>query len=128
MLAELIDKALDWTVIPGYSRIGYSVRRRFWVRRDAERPMSGWTVLVTGAGSGIGSRAPRRSPAPAPTSTCSSATASAARTRARISERTGSDRLQLEVCDISSLDSVREFAAGFASASASSTCSSTTPG
>ena len=30
MIGAAIDKLMDWTVVPGYSRVGYSVRRRLW--------------------------------------------------------------------------------------------------
>ena len=117
MLAELIDKALDWTVIPGYSRIGYSVRRRFWDRRDAERPMSGWTVLVTGAGSGIGkSAAEAFAHAGAEVHMLVRNRERGERAREEVARRSGSERIELELCDVSDLASVREFSARFASA------------
>ena len=46
-----LDRALDLTVVPGYSRLGYSVRSRWW---DELPRMDGRVVLVTGATSGIG--------------------------------------------------------------------------
>ena len=117
MLAQLIDKALDWTVIPGYSRIGYSVRRRFWDRRDAERPMSGWTVLVTGAGSGIGkSAAEAFAHAGAEVHMLVRNRERGERAREEVARRSGSERIELELCDVSNLASVREFSARFASA------------
>ena len=117
MVSELIDKALDWTVIPGYSRIGYSVRRRFWDRRDAERPMSGWNVLVTGAGSGIGkSAAEAFAHAGAEVHMLVRNRERGERAREEVARRSGSERIELELCDVSSLASVREFSARFASA------------
>lgn len=40
-----LDRALDLTVVPGYSRLGYSVRGHWW--EDLPR-MDGRVVLVTG--------------------------------------------------------------------------------
>ena len=46
---------LDRTVLPGYSRIGYDVRRRGWARDDpASGSLRGKVAVVTGAGSGLG--------------------------------------------------------------------------
>lgn len=115
MLPSLIDRSLDWTVVPGYSRLGYALRSRSWPDEPPEDGYAGRSVLVTGAGSGIGA------------ATCERLARGGATVhmlvrnrergedaRARISERTGSDRLVLELCDVSSLASVREFAARFA--------------
>ncbi len=114
MLAKALDDAMDWTVLPGYSRIGIAIRRRFWKQR-AEAGLAGSTVLVTGASSGIGAAA------------CEIFARGGAsvrmlvrnrekgeRVRRSIAARTGSECLQLEVCDLSSLASVRAFAADFA--------------
>ena len=49
---SLIDRALDATVVGGYSRIGYELRRRAWPPLDAD--LRGRTVAVTGASAGIG--------------------------------------------------------------------------
>lgn len=52
---DLLDGLLDRTVVPGYSRLGFAVRRRFWSATDpAPGALAGRTVLVTGANSGIG--------------------------------------------------------------------------
>ncbi len=44
---------LDRTILPGYSRIGYHVRRRGWAPIP-DRALDGRTVLVTGGTSGLG--------------------------------------------------------------------------
>ncbi len=51
--AAAADKVLDVLVVPGYSRIGPRLRRRWWPADAApfDRPRH---VLVTGAGSGLG--------------------------------------------------------------------------
>jgi dehydrogenase/reductase SDR family member 12 len=50
-----LDTLLDRTVAPGYSRLGYLVRRRWWPDDDP-RPgaLAGKRAVVTGASSGLG--------------------------------------------------------------------------
>lgn len=50
-----LDRVLDRTVVLGYSRLGYAIRRRRWAADDP-RPgaLAGRTALVTGGGSGLG--------------------------------------------------------------------------
>ncbi len=114
MISSAIDRAMDWTVLPGYSRIGYSVRRRFWEQRNPENALRDWSVLVTGASGGIGAAACERFARGGATVHMLARNRERGEdARARISERTGSDRLELELCDVSSLESVRAFAADF---------------
>ena len=117
MLMSVLDRTLDWTVIPGYSRIGYALRRRSWAQADSDRRLDGWSVLVTGAGSGIGAAATEQ------LARRGASVHMLVRNRERgqaaldrVAAATGSDRLALEVCDVSSLASVRDFAASFAPA------------
>ena len=53
MLSRTVDTILDRTVVPGYSRIGATVRRRFWAADPMPFP-SPIDVVVTGASSGLG--------------------------------------------------------------------------
>ncbi|WP_439380987.1 SDR family NAD(P)-dependent oxidoreductase [Amycolatopsis lexingtonensis] len=51
----LLDTLLDRTVVVGYSRLGYALRRRAWAAGDpAPDALRGRVALVTGAGSGLG--------------------------------------------------------------------------
>lgn len=55
-LASAVDTALDRTVAPGYTRIGYAVRRTLpgWPADPAPDALSGRHAVVTGASSGLG--------------------------------------------------------------------------
>src|SRR5680860_259334 len=109
MVSAIIDRALDWTVLPGYSRIGYSIRRRSWPRRNAR--LDGWGVMITGASSGIGAAATEQlARAGATVHMVVRNRDKGEDARAGISERTGSDRVHLQLCDVSNLAAVRELA------------------
>lgn len=53
-ITDLLDTALDRSVVLGYTRIGSALRRRWWPDDPAPGSMEGKRVLVTGATSGIG--------------------------------------------------------------------------
>jgi NAD(P)-dependent dehydrogenase (short-subunit alcohol dehydrogenase family) len=115
MFSRVIDRAFDWTVVPGYSRLGYALRSRSWDEAESQARLDGWTVLVTGASAGIGAAAAERfARAGASVHMLARNRERGEDARARISEATGSDRLVLELCDISDLGAVREFATRFA--------------
>jgi NAD(P)-dependent dehydrogenase (short-subunit alcohol dehydrogenase family) len=109
--ADLVDSALDLTIVPGFSAIGYRARKRIfgW---EADR-LEGRSVMVTGANAGIGkaislelcrrgakvhmvARNPEKGEA----------------AREEIALESGVEP-QLHICDVSSLASVREFATAF---------------
>jgi dehydrogenase/reductase SDR family protein 12 len=54
MLRSLLDRALDLTVVPGFSRVGYLARRTGF---EPLPRMEGRTVLITGATAGLGREA-----------------------------------------------------------------------
>jgi NAD(P)-dependent dehydrogenase (short-subunit alcohol dehydrogenase family) len=59
-MTRLVDGVLDRAVVPGYSRIGYLIRRRAWPADDpAPGSMVGRRALVTGASSGLGTATAR---------------------------------------------------------------------
>lgn len=114
-----LDRLLDRTVLLGYSRVGYALRRRGWAADDpGPGALDGRTAVVTGAGSGLGEatalglarlgarvhllvRSPER----------------AAQAMQRIAERLRGDGLaadlHLERCDVSDPIAVEEFAEEF---------------
>jgi NAD(P)-dependent dehydrogenase (short-subunit alcohol dehydrogenase family) len=52
-----LDRLLDRTVIPGYSRLGYALRRRAWPDDADPDALAGRQAVVTGAGRGLGEAA-----------------------------------------------------------------------
>ncbi len=53
MIGSLLDTILDRTVLAGYTRVGYRMRRGMWSTAE-EQPMGGKVVLLTGGTSGLG--------------------------------------------------------------------------
>lgn len=56
MIEDMIDSLLDRSVLLGYTKIGYQIRRRFWAHAPL-RSLQGKKVLITGASSGLGEAA-----------------------------------------------------------------------
>ncbi|HEX6228047.1 MAG TPA: SDR family NAD(P)-dependent oxidoreductase [Solirubrobacterales bacterium] len=114
MFRRLLDRAMDWTVLPGFSRIGYSVRERIVPRGPIE--LGGKSVMVTGASAGIGEAAcVEMARAGAGIHMVVRNRARGEKARARIRDASGSQEVELHLCDISSLAAVRELAASFLS-------------
>ena len=59
MIKEALDKAMDLAVVPGFTRIGYSLRSRGWTDPTAGRPLTGQAVLITGPTAGLGTETAR---------------------------------------------------------------------
>ncbi len=51
---ETLDGLLDRTVVFGYDRIGFHVRKNLWNDEDLDVDLSGRVAVVTGANSGLG--------------------------------------------------------------------------
>src|SRR4051812_96928 len=114
MLSSLLDRSFNWTVLPGYSRLGYAVRSRSWAGDRPAGGLRGWSVLVTGANSGIGAAACERlARGGATVHMMVRDLDRGERARDAIAARAGSGELVLELCDVSSMASVREFAERF---------------
>lgn len=106
---------MDWTVLPGYSKLGYGVRARLFPGEPIE--LAGKSAMITGASSGIGEAAC------AEMARAGATVHMVVRNRdrgesalSRIAAAAGRERPELHLCDISSLASVRELAAGFLAA------------
>ena len=109
--ATTLDKAMDLTVVPGFSAIGSGLRKRMFGWRPPR--VEGRSVMVTGANAGLGKAA------------CLDLVRGGAvvhmvcrnrekgeQAQAEIKAETGVEP-ELHICDLSDLDSVRDFAAGF---------------
>lgn len=113
-VSAAIDTALDRTVVPGFSSIGYAVRRRLptWPADPSPGALADRHIAVTGATSGLGEATARQ------------ASALGAHTHLIVRDRTKAEgvaaRLPGEssiwICDVSDLDSVRACAAEIAAA------------
>ncbi|WAJ46768.1 SDR family NAD(P)-dependent oxidoreductase [Mycobacterium sp. Aquia_216] len=111
-LRSLLDAALDRTIVGGYSRIGYELRR--WGRPDDPHPhaLKGRTALVTGANRGIGKAiATGLAQLGATVLLTVRDEASGEQARKEIVDANPEADVQVEVCDISDLSAVRAFAA-----------------
>ena len=105
---------MDWTVVPGYSRVGYHVRRHGWDPPSPEL-IRGRRYIVTGASSGLGE------------AICAGLLALGGRVEMVVRDRERGElarrrvlahragdiaaRLELAVCDVSDLEDVRRFCA-----------------
>ncbi|MBV9193355.1 MAG: SDR family NAD(P)-dependent oxidoreductase [Solirubrobacterales bacterium] len=112
MTRPLLDTALDLSVLGGYTNVGYRIRSRGW---SPLLRMEGKVVLITGATSGLGLAAAdgfARLGASVWLAVRDRERGEDARTRILEHQR-GAD-LHIGVCDLSRLESVRQFAERFA--------------
>jgi len=113
MLSSLLDKTLDLAVVPGYTNVGYRLRSRGWEPLDPTS-MDGKVALVTGASSGLGlATAEGLARLGASVRLLVRDETRGERARETITARTGNHDIRVSRCDLSELDSVREFVAGF---------------
>jgi dehydrogenase/reductase SDR family member 12 len=113
MLGRMLDEAMDWAVLPGYSKLGYYARERLLPRGPLE--LVGKSVMLTGASSGIGEAAcAQLAQEGAVVHMVVRSRERGERSRERIAaEAPDPDAVALHLCDISSLASVRELATSF---------------
>jgi NAD(P)-dependent dehydrogenase (short-subunit alcohol dehydrogenase family) len=113
VINSLVDTVMDRTVLAGFSNVGYRIRSRGWYASDL-KPMNGKVVLVTGSNSGLGFAAAEGFARLGATVWLAVRNGQRGQdARARIQESARSAEVHVGVCDLSRIDSVREFAARF---------------
>ena len=109
--ADLIDRALEASVLGSFSRIGFLTRRSLGLIGPLER-IDGRVCWITGGSSGLGlTTALELARLGGSIRLIVRDAARGAEAKARIEEETGATDVRVETCDISSLASVRELAA-----------------
>ena len=109
ILGSLLDTILDRTVIAGYTRVGYRLRRGMWSAADLQ-PMNGKVVLVTGGTSGLGLAAAEGFARLGATIWLPARSKQRGkRARAQIMARSPGSDVRVDLCDLSDLKSVRRF-------------------
>jgi dehydrogenase/reductase SDR family protein 12 len=110
---DTLDKVLDAAVLPGYTNVGYRLRRHAWDDTELQR-MDGRIALVTGATSGLGlATAAGLARLGAGVRLVARDAQRGEQARARVAERTGNTDVEVTLCDLSDLGEVRRFAAAF---------------
>jgi len=112
--AEVLDFALDRSVVLGYSKIGYAVRRHLstWPHDLPADALAGREVVVTGASSGLGvATAEGVARLGARVHLVVRNLDKGGRVRAALREAVPGAAIELWRCDVSDLDDVRRFAA-----------------
>ena len=113
MINPLLDEVLDQTVVAGFTRVGYRIRSRGWAANELQW-MQGKVVLVTGASSGLGLAAAEAfARLGASVWLIVRSAERGKRARARIIEQSGRGHVHVGLCDVSDLESVRQFAGRF---------------
>ncbi len=111
-IRSLLDTALDRTVVPGYSRIGYQLRQSGWADDPRPGALNGRTALVTGANRGIGKAiAARLARLGATVLLTVRDREKGEQAREEIIAADPKADVRVEVCDVSNLAAVRAFAA-----------------
>jgi NAD(P)-dependent dehydrogenase (short-subunit alcohol dehydrogenase family) len=107
--ADLLDSALEIPVVTSFTRIGYDARRRLAHWRPLESyDLTGRTVLVTGATSGLGLAAAEQfARLGASVVLLGRDAAKTDRVRVELAERVGHDAFEVVVADMGDLDQVR---------------------
>lgn len=108
---DLLDRVLDAAVLPGYTNVGYRLRRHAWSDAELER-MDNRVALVTGATSGLGlATATGLARLGAGVRLLVRDAERGEQARARIVEHAGGADVEAMVCDLSDLGEIRRLAA-----------------
>lgn len=109
-LPKLLDTVADRTVVPGYSKLGFLLRRRQWQPLPADS-LRGKRALVTGANSGLGkATAARLAELGATVHLVVRNVEKGEAARANLARRVPDATFHVDRCDVSCLADVREFA------------------
>ncbi len=114
--ARGLDTVLDRSVVLGYSKIGYAIRRHLpgWPVDPSPGALDGCHVAVTGASSGLGrALAAGLARLGADVHLVVRDADKGGRTVAELARETGSGRLDVWRCDVSDLESVAAFTKAF---------------
>ncbi len=111
-VTDAVDTLLDRAIVPGYSRIGYALRRTWWPADLVPGALDGRVVAVTGANSGLGKATALGAAALGATvrMLCRD-TARGAAARTDILREIPTAQLVVDECDLSNQKSVRACAA-----------------
>lgn len=112
IVADLIDWVVEASIVPSFTKVGYQLRSRLdhWPSLVSYQ-LTGRTIVVTGATSGLGRYAVEQfSRLGAHVVICGRDAAKADQVRAEIASRTGSTELSTACADLSELDDVRAMA------------------
>jgi NAD(P)-dependent dehydrogenase (short-subunit alcohol dehydrogenase family) len=110
---DVLDRILDAAVLPGYTNVGYRLRRHAWNDAELER-MDDRVVLVTGATSGLGlAAAAGLARLGASVRLLARSAERAEQARAKLVERTAGTDVEVVLCDLSDLGDIRRFTAEF---------------
>ena len=113
MTGSLLDSVLDRSVIGGYTNVGYRIRSRGWSASELPS-LDGRVVMVTGATSGLGLAAAEGfARLGATVWLVVRSEERGEQARAAIAERSGNHDVHVGLCDLSDLQSVRQFAERF---------------
>jgi dehydrogenase/reductase SDR family member 12 len=108
-MVSWLDTILDRSVVLGYTRIGYRLRKDTFKPADLPR-LDGKVVVVTGAGSGLGFAAAEGFARLGATVLLLARDERRGETaRTQIASRTGNGDVHLDLCDLGDLDSVRQY-------------------
>ena len=113
-MVKLLDTVLDRSVVLGYSKIGYALRRRTasWPTDPAANALQGKDVVVTGASSGLGiATAEGLAKLGARVHLVVRNLEKGEKARAELRRAVPAADFELWRCDVSDLDDVRRFAA-----------------
>jgi len=110
--ADLLDAAMEWTVVPSFTRLGPVTRSRLYDWTPLEHyDLSGRRIVITGATSGLGEAAATRLAALGATVVIVGRDRDRLESaRSHLVHATGNELVELVRCDMADLDDVRSAA------------------